>query len=235
MVNQILSDPREGPSTYFQLVNFMFLQAKVAEAHRNRIKILVDRIESHVKARVDSSKIYKILTIGCGPAAEIEIALKKYPDLKNVEFTLLDFSEETLRFTSDKLNQIIKKNNQSVNIKTLQKSVHGLLKRSSKDDPVSEDEKYDYIYCAGLFDYLSEKVCVRLIDYFSSILKSNANILITNVHGNNPEKNWMEHFLEWHLIYRDESDMKNLMPQFYRNVECYTDNTGVNVFLEAVS
>src|SRR5437868_8398510 len=37
MVNQMLDDPRQGPSTYFQIVNTSFLQTAVARAHRNRI------------------------------------------------------------------------------------------------------------------------------------------------------------------------------------------------------
>jgi len=42
MVNQLLDDPRQGSSTYFQMVNTAFLQTAVAIAHRNRIDILVD-------------------------------------------------------------------------------------------------------------------------------------------------------------------------------------------------
>jgi extracellular factor (EF) 3-hydroxypalmitic acid methyl ester biosynthesis protein len=42
MVNQILTDPRQGPNTYFQIVNTLFLNCAVAQAHRNRIDILVD-------------------------------------------------------------------------------------------------------------------------------------------------------------------------------------------------
>jgi extracellular factor (EF) 3-hydroxypalmitic acid methyl ester biosynthesis protein len=235
MVNQILSDPRQGPSTYFQLVNFMFLQAKVAEAHRNRIKILIEKIESNIKNRPDNTNTYKILTIGCGPAFEVELLLKNSSGFQNIEFTLLDFSEETLNHTKNKLAKIISQTNQSITIKTKHESVHVLLKRATKSLNVTEDEKFDYIYCAGLFDYLSEKVCVRLIDYFSSILKLNSKLLLTNVHSSNPERNWMEHFLEWHLIYRNEDEMKKLMPTSYKNINCFTDATGVNVFLEAMN
>ncbi|PMY01602.1 SAM-dependent methyltransferase, partial [Pseudomonas sp. GW460-13] len=42
MVNQILNDPQQGPTTYFQIVNTAFLKAAVATAHRNRIELLID-------------------------------------------------------------------------------------------------------------------------------------------------------------------------------------------------
>ena len=51
MVNQILGNPREGPSTYFELVNFMFLQAGVAQGHRNRVDILFERLKTLQRSR----------------------------------------------------------------------------------------------------------------------------------------------------------------------------------------
>jgi extracellular factor (EF) 3-hydroxypalmitic acid methyl ester biosynthesis protein len=233
MVNQIISDPRQGPSSYFQLVNFMFLQAKVAEAHRNRIVILVERLGRAIHARLDTTKKLRILTIGCGPAIELERLLKESDQINNVELVLLDFSEETLKHTKAKLDQIILQKNLSVTVTTKHESVHLLLKRATKNLIIPESEKYDYIYCAGLFDYLSDKVCTRLIEYFTSCLLNNAKILVTNVHSSNPEKNWMEHFLEWHLIYRNEADMYKILPVNYCDIDCFTDATGVNVFLES--
>jgi extracellular factor (EF) 3-hydroxypalmitic acid methyl ester biosynthesis protein len=233
MVNQIMSDPRQGPSSYFQLVNFMFLQAKVAEAHRNRIAILVERLTRAMQARSDTSNKFRILTIGCGPAFELERLLKENRHMDNVEIVLLDFSEETLQHTKAKLDGILSQNKLAVSVSTRHESVHVLLKRASKNQMMEESEKYDYIYCAGLFDYLSDKVCSRLIEYFTSCLKQNAKILVTNVHSSNPEKNWMEHFLEWHLIYRNEEDMRKILPLSYRGIDCFTDATGVNVFLES--
>ena len=233
MVNQIISDPRQGPSSYFQLVNFMFLQAKVAEAHRNRIVILVERLTRAIHARQDATKKFRILTIGCGPAIELERLLKETDEISNVEFVLLDFSEETLKHTKEKLDKIVLQKSLAVTISTRHESVHLLLKRATKNLIVEESEKYDYIYCAGLFDYLSDKVCTRLIEYFTSCLRNQAKILVTNVHSSNPEKNWMEHFLEWHLIYRNEADMYKILPANYQDIDCFTDATGVNVFLES--
>jgi extracellular factor (EF) 3-hydroxypalmitic acid methyl ester biosynthesis protein len=91
---------------------------------------------------------------------------------------------------------------------------------------------FDFVYCAGLFDYLSEKVCQRLLRYFAARTKPDGTILVTNVHSSNPEKNTMEHLLEWHLIYRDEEEMRYLAPTTCEVRSIYTDDTGVNVFLE---
>jgi extracellular factor (EF) 3-hydroxypalmitic acid methyl ester biosynthesis protein len=224
MVNQIINDPRQGPTSYFQLVNFMFLQAKVAEAHRNRIVILVERLTRAIHIRKDVEQKLRILTIGCGPAVELERLLKEDLSIQNVELVLLDFSEETLKHTKAKLDKIIEEKKLAVTVTTKHESVHLLLKRATKNLVVPETEKYDYIY---------DKVCTRLIEYFTSCLKNHSKILVTNVHSSNPEKNWMEHFLEWHLIYRNEADMHKILPSNYSDIDCFTDATGVNVFLES--
>jgi extracellular factor (EF) 3-hydroxypalmitic acid methyl ester biosynthesis protein len=43
----------------------------------------------------------------------------------------------------------------------------------------------------------------------------------------------MEHVMEWHLVMRDESDMLRLAPE-NESTKIYTDETGINVFLEIV-
>ncbi len=56
--------------------------------------------------------------------------------------------------------------------------------------------------------------------------------MVTNVHASNPERNGMEHLLEWHLIYRDERQLESVLPPKRENTKLYTDSTGVNVFAE---
>ena len=40
----------------------------------------------------------------------------------------------------------------------------------------------------------------------------------------------MEHVLEWHLIYRDEARLQNVLPSHRSEEKIFTDATGVNVF-----
>jgi extracellular factor (EF) 3-hydroxypalmitic acid methyl ester biosynthesis protein len=113
-------------------------------------------------------------------------------------------------------------------------SVHQLLKRSARDEAVAPHEQFDYIYCAGLFDYLADKACARLNSYFESRLKPGGSLLVTNVHSYNPERYWMEHFMEWYLIYRNEAGIERLFPSNLATVRTYTDATHVNLFAEAL-
>jgi len=233
MVNQMLSDPREGSSTYFQIVNTLFLQAAVARAHRNRIDILDAYLARFPTPAEDAAEPIRVLNVGCGPAIEIQRLIATHPAPQRFAFTLMDFSEETLAYTRARIDEACAKRGIQVQVEWVNESVHNLLKRASGSAARRlDDRKFDFVYCAGLFDYLSEKVCQRLLQYFAARTKPNGTILVTNVHSSNPERNTMEHLLEWHLIYRDEAAMRRITPIHCSLQKIYTDETGVNVFLE---
>ncbi len=234
MVNQMLEDPRQGPSTYFQIVNTAFLQAAAATAHRNRIDILVDflcRVADNAKR---AERPYRIMNVGCGPAVEIQRFIQTYPEPHMLAFELVDFSEETLGYTRDKLNALAAAAGKTINITYTHDSVHNLLKRRTGNAP-PELREFDSVYCAGLFDYLSDKVCLRLTEHFASRTRPGGMVLVTNVHSRNPERLFvMGHLLEWYLIYRDELGMEAVLPRQVSERKVYVDDTGVNVFAEVV-
>jgi extracellular factor (EF) 3-hydroxypalmitic acid methyl ester biosynthesis protein len=235
MVNQILGNPREGPSTYFELVNFVFLQSSVAQAHRNRVDILLARSQSLAATAREQGRPLRILNVGCGPAGELQRLAALDQPLDHLDVTLMDFSDETLRYASQRLIEAAQAaGREPLKVTLRHESVHQLLKRSSRDQSIALDEQYDYIYCAGLFDYLADKACARLIGYFDHHLRPGGTLLVTNVHSSNPERYWMEHFMEWYLIYRDEAGLKKLFPATLPNIKTYTDATGVNLFAEVV-
>jgi extracellular factor (EF) 3-hydroxypalmitic acid methyl ester biosynthesis protein len=235
MVNQILGDPREGPSTYFELVNFMFLQAGVAQAHRNRVDILEQRLLQLAEKAGAENRPMRILNVGCGPAGELQRVAASRAELSHLDIVLMDFSDETLLYASQSIGAAADSAGRERLALTLRhESVNQLLKRSSRTQGIHLQDQFDFIYCAGLFDYLADKACARLIGYFEHHLRPGGTLLVTNVHSNNPERFWMEHFLEWYLIYRNESNMESLFPEALPGVTTFTDATGVNLFAEVV-
>jgi extracellular factor (EF) 3-hydroxypalmitic acid methyl ester biosynthesis protein len=235
MVNQILGNPRDGPSTYFELVNYIFLQSRVAQAHRNRVDILLERLSALAAQAGLQGRNLRVLNVGCGPAGELQRLVSSSESVDNLDVTLMDFSDETLLFASQRLIEVARSaGKEPISVSLRHESVHQLLKRTSREQHVLDEEQYDYIYCAGLFDYLADKACARLIAYFDRHLRPGGTLLVTNVHVKNPEKFWMEHFMEWYLIYRDEAGLVRLFPPSLPQVSTYTDPTGVNLFAEAV-
>lgn len=232
MVNQILGDPRQGPNTYFQIVNALFLQADVAQAHRNRVDILVDYLKSAAALARQENRQFRVLNVGCGPAVEIQRFIEQDLHPEALAFTLLDFSEQTLAYTRARIAEVSQRRGKPVDVTFVNESVHELLKRATRRDDELDRKVFDFVYCAGLFDYLSDKVCARLLAYFVSRSTPRGKVLVTNVHANNQQRHVMEHLLEWHLIYRDEAQLESVLPLPRGATKLYVDATGVNIFAE---
>jgi extracellular factor (EF) 3-hydroxypalmitic acid methyl ester biosynthesis protein len=232
MVNQILADPRQGNSTYFQIVNAFFLRAAVAQAHRNRIDILVDYLTKAAERAASEERQLSVLNVGCGPAIEIRRFIAEHPRPDLLSFTLLDFSQPTIDYTRARIDEVCAREGKKANIEFVNESVHDLLKHASRRSSLAEQANFDFVYCAGLFDYLSDKVCARLLQYFVSRTNAGGTVLATNVHSSNPQKIPMEHLLDWHLIYRDEAQFESLLPQPRAQTRIYTDATGANIFAQ---
>jgi len=93
---------------------------------------------------------------------------------------------------------------------------------------------YDLVYCAGLFDYVSDRVCRRLVELFYSWLAPGGLVLVTNVNAAKPFRHSMDYILEWHLICRNRLQMQGLVPDAAPASawQISADATGVNLFLE---
>ena len=232
MVNQILADPRQGNSTYFQIINAFFLKAAVAQAHRKRIDILVAYLKRAAELARKEKRQLRILNVGCGPAIEIQRFVEQDPHPESLSFTLLDFSEPTLDYTRSCIAEVIQRTGKNVSVEFVNESVHQLLKRATKREHGLDNGVFDVVYCAGLFDYLSDKVCSRLLQYFVARTRPSGWVMVTNVHPVNPQKILMEHLLEWHLIYRDEAGLEAVLPKPRGETRLYADKTGANVFAE---
>jgi extracellular factor (EF) 3-hydroxypalmitic acid methyl ester biosynthesis protein len=96
------------------------------------------------------------------------------------------------------------------------------------------DSKFDFVYCAGLFDYVSDRVCKLLIDTFYEATQPGGAVLLTNVNASRPFRHSMDYLLEWHLVYRDERHMTRLLPVLKPAAQWQVDadETGVNLFLQ---
>jgi extracellular factor (EF) 3-hydroxypalmitic acid methyl ester biosynthesis protein len=111
--------------------------------------------------------------------------------------------------------------------------VQQLLKQADRTIQYAANEQYDLVYCAGLFDYLQDKVCRKLMTIFYEMLAPGGLLLVTNVDVH-PSRAEMECFLEWHLIHRNTQRMAELVPAGIPRDDMVIkrDSTGVNLFLE---
>ncbi len=210
MVNMMLGDPFQGGSMYAKSLNRIFLETPPVVAHRNRITYLTQLLKDETIRIAPTGRPLKVYNLGCGPAREIQDYMEQSDLSDRAEFMLLDFNDETLAYAVKNLETVRKQNARRTAFRSVKKSVNQLIKEAVK--PKVGSERYDLIYCAGLFDYLVDPVCKRLLATLYKMLEPGGLLLATNVSTDNPSKKWMEFVLEWHLIYRDRSSMETLVP-----------------------
>jgi extracellular factor (EF) 3-hydroxypalmitic acid methyl ester biosynthesis protein len=235
MVNMILRDPLEGPNTYARILNAMILRSTGAQAHRNRIDRLIDYLRAESQRLPALGRPLRVLNIGCGPAAEVQRWVRSHPHAELCEFHLMDFNLDTLEYAKQRIDEAAQTAGRKPRIEFVHKSINELLKEAARGARGRESAvpvtTADLVYCAGLFDYLSDKVCRQLLQLFYAWTNPGGFVVATNVHPSNDVRYFLEHLLEWNLIYRDERQMLELAPTEGTKA-VNADATGMNVFLE---
>jgi extracellular factor (EF) 3-hydroxypalmitic acid methyl ester biosynthesis protein len=235
MVNMIMRDPFEGGSLYSKIVNHWFWQQAPAEAHRNRIKYLTDQITAQALRARQKGRKARVANLGCGPAHEVQRFIQQSPYTEHVEFFLLDFNPETLEYVKKVINSLKRSYEKPFGMHLIKKSVNQVLKESGKRVERFASEQYDFVYCAGLFDYLADPICQKLTDVLYDWVAPGGTLVTTNVDTSNPRIITMNYIMEWHLIYRSGAELFALKPRSADPENCAvtSDVTGVNVYFEA--
>ncbi|MBK8040180.1 MAG: class I SAM-dependent methyltransferase [Verrucomicrobiaceae bacterium] len=234
MVSMMLRDPYEGSSMFAKVLNRLFLDTAPVVAHRNRIIYLQQRLHEETLRMAQQGKVARILSLGCGPAHEVQNFLVDDPLCDNADFLLLDFNDETITNTSRELEGLRTRHRRRTGIKLEKRSVNRILKESTSKGAGFEPASYDIVYCAGLFDYLSDRICRRLLEVLYDLVAPGGLVVATNVDSSNPSRYWMEYVLEWHLVYRDKEGFSKIAPDKVplEAINVKADETGVNIFLE---
>jgi extracellular factor (EF) 3-hydroxypalmitic acid methyl ester biosynthesis protein len=231
MVNMICREPLEGSTLFAKIVNAWFLSQPPAEAHRGRIDWLADRLTDVVSRAAHAGRQARIASVGCGPALEVQRFLEEQEFSSDAQFTLIDFNQETLEHVRAVLETVRRKHHRHTDIQILKKSVNQLLKEAGRSAQSPASQKYDLVYCAGLFDYLSDQTCRVLSSVLYEWLAPGGLFVSTNVDGSNPRRLTMEYIMDWHLTYRRSREFDALRPEGAPPGEgtVSSDSTGVNL------
>ncbi|HVM46910.1 MAG TPA: class I SAM-dependent methyltransferase [Candidatus Acidoferrum sp.] len=236
VVNMMMRPPHEGGTIFARIINAWLLGQAPVLAHQNRIKYLKRTLLEEAARAAAQGRRLRILNVGCGPALEVQEFMREQPVSNQLDFDLLDFNEDTLRDLRAWLERIQHEHHRQNRLRFIKKSVYQLLKEGGR--MASGARQYDLVYCAGLFDYLSDQVCERLLSILYDLLAPGGLLLATNVsdalNASRPFRYSLEYILDWHLIYRDGPALRALAPANAApdKVKVLCEDTGVNVFLE---
>lgn len=70
---------------------------------------------------------------------------------------------------------------------------------------------FDFVYAAGLYDYLVDKVSIKLTQRCLEMLKPGGTFLFANFSQDIGVDGYMESFMNWALLLRSEEDMWNII------------------------
>jgi extracellular factor (EF) 3-hydroxypalmitic acid methyl ester biosynthesis protein len=230
MMNMIYRNQPEGRSLFEKLIHLLLVSQWPARSVRNRVAHLGENILNETARAARAGKIARILNVGCGPAREVQDFLRQTPLSNQADFTLIDFNEETLLYAGQKLVEAKRQFSRQTQIRTQQISVYELLKRTQRRS--ADAEKFDLIYCAGLFDYLAPDTCRALMELWYDSLTPGGLMLIANMTDTKPFRHFIEFILDWQLIYRNSAEFLSLAPERCRETtRVIAEPTSVNLFL----
>ncbi|MGO8766292.1 MAG: class I SAM-dependent methyltransferase [Limisphaerales bacterium] len=238
MIEMMMESPYQGETLFAKVINVWLLGQLLVKAHLNRIARLEEKIVAETVRARNKERRAKILNIGCGPAFEVSHFYETRHIYASADFTLLDFNEETLNFLRDKLTGICQTLDEPASFSFIKKSVTQIIKDRGESLRHQAGEGYDYIYCAGLYDYLSDNVSKALMNIFYELLAPEGLVMITNAaddcQSSKPFRYSMDYMLDWNLLYRGREELADLAPDHAdpANVKVIIEDTGTNMFLE---
>ena len=161
--------------------------AKAVRYRRRLLADLIDRVAAHGGSRV--------LAIAAGHLREVELSAAVQAG-KLQEFVAIDQDEASL--------SVVAGDYAHLGIKAVPGSVRQILAGKANLG------QYDFVYAAGLFDYLNAPVAAALTRRMFDAIRPGGLMLIPNFLTGIQDVGYMESFMDWHLIYRNHADMRAL-------------------------
>ena len=161
--------------------------AKAVRYRRRVIAGVIDRVAQCGDARV--------LAVAAGHLREVELSQAVQAG-KLSEYVALDQDEASLA--------LIEHDYAHLGVRAVPGSVRQILAGKVKLG------HYDFVYAAGLYDYLSAAVAGALTRRLFEMTRPGGVLLIPNFLTGVRDSGYMEAFMDWHLIYRSHADMQEM-------------------------
>jgi SAM-dependent methyltransferase len=79
--------------------------------------------------------------------------------------------------------------------------------------------QFDFVYAAGLYDYLSDRVAIKLTQACLKMLKPGGTFLFANFAQDIGVDGYMETFMNWPLLLRTEKDMAHIIDSSLKDTQ----------------
>jgi len=186
-----------------------------------RVRARRDILREMLDDMADHPYLPRVLSIACGHLREAENSAVVMEG-KIKEFIALDQDPLSLK--------LIRHEMAGYNISPVHGSVRDLLTDKLKYNEL------DFVYAAGLYDYLTQPVAARLTRIIFKMLRPGGRLLVANFAPSVRDIAYMETFMQWWLIYRDEEELAAVANEIPESAigekRCFRDEHRNIVFLE---
>lgn len=181
--------------------------------------------------KTPAEKTFQAVSVGCGPALDLRWALMNLPEERRRQFriTLVDIDGAALEHARQHLAVLIS----SEQVRPVRENLYRLADKPGAADALAGA---DFLFCAGLFDYLPDDSAQKLLMLFWDRLAPEGTLLIGNFAPHNPTRAYMEWLGNWYLIYRTADELAALgagagLPQ--ARLAVGAERFGLDLFLMA--
>jgi extracellular factor (EF) 3-hydroxypalmitic acid methyl ester biosynthesis protein len=186
---------------------------------RERRDLLAQRID----AIADDIPGASILSVACGHLREACLS-HAVTEGRFGRFLALDQDPQSLA--------VVERELAPHGVEAVQSSVKALLKGERKFADL------DFIYAAGLYDYLPQPVAIKLTTILFSMLRSGGRLLLANFTDRSHDSGYMEAFMDWWLLYREPQEVQEWLRDIpageLARHQLFWDSPHNVVYLEAI-
>lgn len=203
VMNQVYDWQRTGGNVYQMLMHRLGLE--VAECIKTRMEVVRANIARVVHEK-GSSRAARILSLGSGPAREIEMFLAGGSlKTRRAEFTLIDQEQSALKYAIEKTFPHVLNSKGQARVQCLNLSFTDILRGTGS---LAALPPQDMIYSVGLIDYLADRRAQSLVRRLYDTLASGGLMIIGNMNDTALSNLWpMKFITDWSLYYRGDADM----------------------------
>lgn len=171
-------------------------KATIQHALRNR-NMMVTRLIDEVADNVTNARV---LSVACGHCREADHS-EALQNKTLGSFVGLDQDPASL--------QVVDRDYEHLGLDTRHLNIVDIVKKRTQLG------KFDLIYSAGLYDYLSKHMARRLTSRLYDMLTPGGKLVLFNIVTDYEEIGYVESYLNWSMIGRNKSDMLELVGELH--------------------
>ena len=197
---QIHRDEASGAGSIGPVLDRCIMALPVVKAVQNRHHLLAREIQKTLET-VDIKPAH-VTSLACGPAREIFEVFASIERPQELKCTLIDTDLQALSYVAGLATEKDLRRHIDMKMENLTYLAMGRKKVAMPPQ--------DLVYCAGLLDYLSDNLTIKLLDFIHGILKPGGRVILGNFLPDHHDKAFMDWVLNWKINHRSEADMHRL-------------------------